>query len=196
MRFAADACTAVRVLLAPMLAWELGLPRATAGWIPFAIYVAAAVTDYADGALARSAGIASRRGRVFDHGADALLLFPSFLALSAQGRVPWVLPAAAMTAFGLYVLDGWRRAGTLSALALTGSRTGALGGVLNYGVAGAASLAVVLDRAVVDAAIYATAFAVAAVNGAAAIERVGVLVTTAHGSLAARRAPRASRSSP
>lgn len=196
MRHAADACTALRVLLAPILAWGLGLPRTTVGWIPFGIYLAAAATDYVDGALARSAGTASRRGRVFDHGADALLLFPSFLVLAGYGRVPWVLPAAAMAAFGLYVLDGWRRAGSLSTIELTGSRSGAVGGVLNYVLAGAASAAVALDRAGVDAVIYAAAFGVAAVNGAAAIERLSGLVTTAPGSLAARREPRASRSSP
>lgn len=195
MKRAANFCTALRVALAPLLAWQLGLPRAQAGWIPFAIYVVAAGTDYADGVLARAAGTASRRGRVFDHCADALLLFPSFLVLAAEGRVPFALPCAATTAFGLYVLDGWRRGGSLAALELTGSRTGAVGGVLNYVVAGAAA-ATTAGSGSLDAVLYAAALGVAAVNGAAALERAVALVTTARGSLAAEREPRASRSSP
>lgn len=196
MKRAADLCTALRVVLAPLLAWQLGLPRGQAGWIPFAIYVVAAGTDYADGVLARAAGTASRRGRVFDHCADALLLFPSFLVLAAEGRVPFALPYAAMTAFGLYVLDGRRRGGSLAALELTGSRTGAVGGVLNYVVAGAAAATTGLGGGLVDGVLYATALGVAAVNGAAACERSVALVTTARGSLVAEREPRASRSSP
>ncbi len=196
MRHAADVCTGLRVLLAPVFAWELGRPRGAVGWLSFAIYVAAAATDYADGAFARSAGTASRCGRVFDHGADALLLFPALLVLAAQSRVPWSLPAAAMAAFALYVLDGWWRAGSLAALELTGSRFGALGGVMNYAIAGAASVAVALDRAGIDAAIHAAAIGATAVNGAAAAERLAGLVTTIRGSLVARREPRASRSSP
>ena len=136
-------------------------------------------TDYADGALARAAGTASRAGRVFDHSADALLLFPAFWALANQGRIPFVLPIAAITAFSLYLIDGWRRGGSLAAIDLTGSRSGALGGVLNYVVTGAAAAAVFLDARPVDAAIYAAAFAIAAVNIAAAIERLAQLVTPA-----------------
>lgn len=196
MRRLADVCTALRVLLAPVLAWELGRPRAEVGWAAFAIYAAAAASDYVDGVLARSAGTASRRGRVFDHAADALLLFPAFLALAVERRLPWILPWTAILAFALYVLDGRRRTGAWAGLELTGTRSGALGGVLNYGVAGAATAAVALDHAAIDAAIYTVAFAIAGVNGAAVLERTTVLVTTARGSLAARREPRASRSSP
>ena len=196
MKQAADLCTALRVVLAPLLAWQLGMPRGGAGWLPFAIFVVAASTDYVDGMLARAAGAASRCGRVFDHGADALLLFPSFLVLAVHGRVPVVLPGAAMTAFLLYVLDGWRRGGSLAELELTGSRSGALGGVLNYCVVGVAAVAVALDVALLDRVLYAAAFGVAAVNVGAALERSVAVVTTARESLAAEREPRASRSSP
>lgn len=196
MRHAADLCTALRVVLAPVLAWQLDAPRASAGWWPFAIYAVAATTDYLDGWVARAAGTASRRGRVFDHGADALLLFPSFLVLVAHGRLPFALPAAAMTAFALYVADGWRRGGSLATMDLTGSRSGAVGGVLNYVIAGVAAAAAALDDARIDQALYAAAFGVAAVNAAAALERATGFVTTARGSLAAETEPRASRSSP
>jgi phosphatidylglycerophosphate synthase len=196
MRYAADLCTGLRILLAPVLAWQLALPRGRAAWMPLAIFVLAAGSDYLDGALARAAGTASRRGRVFDHCADALLLFPTFVVLASRHRVPFVLPLAAMTAFALYVLDGWRRGGSLAGLELTGSRSGALGGVLNYVVVGGAAGAVLFDAALLDQAIYGAAFAVAAVNAAAALERIPALFTPARASLAAEREVRASRSSP
>lgn len=196
MRSVADLCTALRVLLAPVLAWQLFLPREQAGYVPFAVYVVAASTDYLDGALARAAGTASRRGRVFDHGADALLLFPAFWTLAQQSRIPFVLPLAAVSAFMLYLLDGWRRGGGLAAIELAASGSGAIAGVLNYVLAGAAAGAVFVDARAVDRAIYAVAFAVAGVNAVAALERLSLLVTSARASLGAEREARAPRSSP
>jgi phosphatidylglycerophosphate synthase len=196
MRYAADFCTALRVLLAPVLAAQLGLPRDAAGMTPLVLYAIAAVSDYLDGRFARASGSASRRGRVFDHGADALLLFPAFWMLAARGRVPTVLPIAAMIAFALYVLHGRQRGGSWRAVDLTGSRSGAVGGVLNYVVAGAACAAVWLDLAALDAAIYAAAYGIAAVNLAAAFERLPLLVTPARASRAGETEARAPRSSP
>ena len=196
MRRAADLCTALRVLLAPVLAWQLCLSREQAGFVPFAVYMVAAATDFVDGVLARAAGAASRRGRVFDHGADALLLFPAFWVLALHGRLPLALPLAAATAFTLYVIDGWRRGGALGAIELTSSRSGAIGGVLNYCVAGAAAAAVFIDARPVDQAIYAAAFAVAAVNAAAALERLPLLFRPTRASPVAEREARAPRSSP
>jgi phosphatidylglycerophosphate synthase len=196
MKLAADLCTALRVLLAPVLVWQLSVPREQAGLAPFAVYLVALGTDLVDGALARAAGTASRRGRVFDHGADALLLFPVFWVLAMHGRLPLALALAAPTAFTLYVIDGWRRGGALGAIELTSSRSGAIGGVLNYCVAGAAAAAVFLDARVVDQAIYAAAFAVAAVNAAAALERLPLLFRPTRASPVAEREARAPRSSP
>jgi len=196
MSRAANLCTALRILIAPVLVWQLSLPREAAGMTPFVLYAVAALSDYLDGMLARASGTASRRGRAFDHGADALLLFPAFWMLASQGRVPTVLPIVAMTAFTLYGLHGWQRGGSLREMDLTSSRSGALGGVLNYVVAGAAAAAVWLDVRALDQAIYAAAYAVSAINLAAAIERLPLLVTPARASPAAKTEGRAPRSSP
>ncbi len=197
MRRAADFCTGLRVLLAPVLAWQLAMPRADGAVLAFLVFVMAAATDSVDGALARAAGTASRRGRVFDHGADALLLFPAFWVLAHGGRLPLVLPVAATTSFALYLFDGWRRGGgSLGAIELGGSRTGAVGGVLNYVLGGAVVIAGIVDVAALDQALYAAAFAVAAVNAAAALERAPLLLTSARGSPAAKKEVRAPRSSP
>ena len=196
MKRVADLCTALRVLIAPLLAWQLGLPRAVAGATPLVLYAVAAVTDYLDGRLARATGSASPRGRVFDHGADALVLFPAFAVLAWHGRLPTVLPVAAVTAFALYLLHGGQRGGSWRRIELTASRSGALGGVLNYGVVGAACAAVWLDAPALDAVIYAAAYGVAAVNLAAALERLPLIVTSARASRAAETEPRARHSSP
>jgi phosphatidylglycerophosphate synthase len=193
MSRAADLCTMLRVLLAPVLAWQFGLARDQAGPMPFLVYAVAAATDAVDGRLARAAGTASQRGRVFDHVADASLLFPALFVLAFRGHVPLVLPLAALGAFTLYVVDGWRRGGSLATIDLTSSRSGALGGVLNYAVVGAAAVAVVLDVRAVDLMIHAAAFAVAAVNAAAAFERVQLMLTPARATPGAGTESRAPR---
>ena len=192
----ANLCTALRVLIAPVLVWQLSLPREAAGIIPFSLYVVAALSDYLDGMLARAGGTASRRGRAFDHGADALLLFPAFWMLAWRGRVPTILPIVAMTAFTLYVIHGRQRGVVLGGIDLTSSRSGALGGVLNYVVAGAAAAAVWIDVRALDQAIYAAAYAVSAINLAAAIERLPLLITSTRASPVAKTEARAPRSSP
>jgi len=196
MKRAADLCTGLRILLAPILAWQLGLPRDRGAVAASVVFVIAAATDYVDGALARASGTASRQGRVFDHGADALLLFPAFLVVAGEGRIPLALPLAAMTSFALYVLDGWRRGGSVGTIDLGGSRSGAVGGVLNYVIAAAIVAAGVLDVGRLDQAIYAAAFAVAAVNAASAFERAPLLLMPARGSRAEEKEARAPRSSP
>jgi phosphatidylglycerophosphate synthase len=196
MRRAADLCTALRIALAPALAWQLGLPREQGAVAAFWLFVVAAATDYVDGALARASGTASRRGRVFDHAADALLLFPAFLVVADEGRIPLALPLAAMASFALYVLDGWRRGGSIGTIDLGGSRSGAIGGVLNYVIAAAVVAAGLLDARRLDQAIYAAAFAVAAVNAASAFERAPLLLMPTRGSRVEETEARAPRSSP
>ncbi len=196
MKRAADFCTGLRILLAPILAWQLGVPRDHGAVAAFWVFVIAAATDYVDGALARASGTASRQGRVFDHGADALLLFPAFLVVAGDGRLPFVLPLAAMTSFALYVVEGWRRGGSLATIELGGSRSGAVGGVLNYVIAAAVVTAGVLDARWLDQGVYAAAYAVAAVNAASAFERAPLLLMPARGSRAVGKEARAPRSSP
>ena len=196
MNRAADFCTTLRVLLAPVLTWQLALPRDRATFVPFVVYLVAAASDAADGALARATGTASRGGRVFDHGADGVLLFPAFWLLAHQGRLPIVLPLAAVTAFALYLFDGWRRGGRLGAIDLVGSRSGAFGGVLNYGVVGAAAAAAWIDDPLVDRVVHHAAIAVAGVNAVAAYERAVALLSSVPAARAGETGARGSHSSP
>ena len=168
---AANLCTLVRVLLAPLFAWQLAAAGRSPSVTPLAIYAVAVLTDLADGRLARAGGRTSPVGRLFDHGADALFLFPALAGLATRGRVPILLPCAATLAFLLYCRDGWQRGRSLRAMDLTPSRSGMAAGVANYAVVGAASGALWLGGGVLDRAVYAGALAAVALNLAAALER-------------------------
>ena len=79
--------------LAATFSSEAGL--ALAGWMPCLIYAAAALADYADGAIARRTGTTSAFGARLDAEADALgLAAASGIAVFASGTLPaWYLLA-------------------------------------------------------------------------------------------------------
>ena len=64
-------------------------------WVALAVFAAAAITDYFDGYLARTAGEQSNWGRMLDPIADKLLVAACLLMLSAIGTIrSWSLWAA------------------------------------------------------------------------------------------------------
>jgi len=173
----ADLLTWLRIVLAPVFAFAI----VGGGGRAFAICVLAVATDFADGRLARASGRASDARRILDHGADILFLLPGLGMLARLRRVPLVLPWAAGIAFALYALDGWRRARGRG-VALTPSRPGAAAGIANYAVALLATGAVWLGSAPLATMAYAAGIAAAALNLAAAFDRVQTM-------LAAHEAP-------
>lgn len=69
-----NAITAARITVAPVIAWLIVLPSwpiRVAAWV---LYIAAAVTDYYDGHLARSRNLVTDLGRLLDPLADKMLL--------------------------------------------------------------------------------------------------------------------------
>ena len=171
MRTAANICTFLRILLAPLFVWQLAAADSTASGVPLAIYVAAALSDFVDGPLARTGGRVTWTGRLLDHGADAVFLFPGLVVLSRAGRVPPLLPCAALLAFGLYCVHGWQRGRACGGIDLVASRVGAAAGVANYAVTGAAAGALYVGRSPFDQAVYAAALFAGALNLLAAFER-------------------------
>lgn len=85
-----NALTAARILLAPPIGWLLaaGEPRTA---LP--LLAAAALTDAADGWLARRLDARSALGASLDPLADKLLAATVFLGLAASGRLPVWLAA-------------------------------------------------------------------------------------------------------
>jgi cardiolipin synthase len=171
MTCAADVLTLLRVALAPLFAWMLlGCGDGSVG--PLGVFTLAAASDFFDGRLARARGGGSSAGRMFDHGADALFLFPGLFVLAWTHRLPAALPLAATAAFGGYLLDGWRNGNGAKTIELVPSRTGAAAGILNYAVAGLAAGAVWVGPGFLEVGLQASALVAVAVNGIAALERV------------------------
>jgi phosphatidylglycerophosphate synthase len=175
MKTAADLCTLLRVLLAPLFAWTLAVAEPP-GIAPLLVCLMAMATDFADGRLARAGGSPGPRGRLFDHGADILFLLPGLAVLAGMDRVPIALPCAAAVAFALYGGDGWRRGGSLRTIDLAPSQSGKAAGIANYAVAVLAAGAFWIEGGRFDAMVYATALGAAALNVAAALERAQALL--------------------
>ena len=87
--------TLSRIAVIPLLVGLLFLSGAFWQWLALLIYIAACITDYFDGKLARQRAQVSALGRFLDPIADKLLVAAIILALVAVDRIDgWlVLPA-------------------------------------------------------------------------------------------------------
>ncbi len=84
--------TIVRIGLIPLVLVGLAIATVPAYWIAAVLFGFAILTDYFDGALARSMGAQSSFGRVLDPIADKLLVTSTLMMLIYYGRAP-ILPA-------------------------------------------------------------------------------------------------------
>lgn len=82
--------TAIRLLLAPLVAYLVLGHFAFAALVVFAV---AGASDALDGFLARRFGLVSRFGEYLDPAADKLLMLASFIALTLMQAVPLWLTA-------------------------------------------------------------------------------------------------------
>jgi phosphatidylglycerophosphate synthase len=125
------------VTLPFLYAFAAGLGGSTpAGVLAGLMFAFAAASDYFDGKLARRAGMANERGRVWDSAADILFIEGALVTATVLGRVPWWVPASIAASFGWYVLDSWFLTRARPQRTLIGSRLGHLGGVCNYVLVG------------------------------------------------------------
>ena len=134
---AANALTALRVLLTPVFAGALCWSgRALlVGILAGVVFAVVAASDVVDGRLARRWGSASAGGRTFDHLADIGFILTALVTYALLGIAPWWVPAAVAGSFAFYVFDSWSRASTV-APGLVGSQIGHVAGVLNYALVG------------------------------------------------------------
>ena len=124
-----NSITVGRILSAPFIAVLPFVVSPTARIVAFVLYVAAAVTDYYDGMLARTRGLVTDSGRLLDPLADKLLLFatliPMFVLMSPLGGrfapdssiVPQASGFPFITPFGFVPLPWWIVAIDCSSLA-------------------------------------------------------------------------------
>lgn len=104
-------------------------------------------SDMLDGWLARRLKCSSTFGRLLDHCCDVSFVLVALSVFAIQQRVPWSLPLAIVWAFGLYMVDSWRR--TSQRPRLLGSRLGHLVGILNYVVVATVTINLVAQTPVI-----------------------------------------------
>ena len=98
----ANGLTASRLVAAPLLA--LAILREADG-AALVVFVAAVLTDFLDGPVARRSGEASSLGGVLDHATDAAFVTAGTGALGCTGQVPELLPWLIAAAFIQYAVD-------------------------------------------------------------------------------------------
>lgn len=87
-----NALTLVRLLLVPVLAWLLfssGADSTTQRWWAVVVFLVAAFTDFADGALARKRNAVTTLGKIADPIADKAITGVALVGLSYLGELPW-----------------------------------------------------------------------------------------------------------
>jgi CDP-diacylglycerol--glycerol-3-phosphate 3-phosphatidyltransferase len=84
--------TLIRLLLVPVLAWLLLTDDGTDSglrWAATAVFIIAALTDLADGEIARRSGTVTTLGKIADPVADKALTGIALIGLSVLGDLPW-----------------------------------------------------------------------------------------------------------
>lgn len=103
----AHAITSVRLLAVIPAAWAFSRADGVPPWVLVLLMLAAIVSDYVDGIVARRTGTASPRGMLFDHTTDCLFVTSGLAGAAVAGVVPVALPVLVPVAFSQYVLDSY-----------------------------------------------------------------------------------------
>jgi cardiolipin synthase len=96
--------TVARIVAVPVLIAAFYLPQPAAPWVAMAVFVAASVTDWVDGWLARRWEQQSDFGKVLDPIADKLLVAAALFMLAAFDRLSIPSIVAAIAILGREIL--------------------------------------------------------------------------------------------
>ena len=162
----ADLLSAVRLLLA------LVFPALLAYRSPLAltVWAIAALSDFADGRVARRRG-ASARGAVLDVVADVAFVLGGLTAAAALGLVPLVTPLAVGCAVAAYALASARLTGGGTAVRLARSLLGHWAGIANWVCVGVVAGSVSWPGSAWATIVPLAGWATAALNVAAVVAR-------------------------
>ena len=146
----AHALTALRLLLTPLFVYavDTGWRRPSVGnaGLVAGLFVLICATDYYDGPVARTLGLSSERGKMFDNLADISFLLVTLGYLVYLGTLPWWIPAGVAVAFGQYVLDSWLLSDRDTSVVLVSNPVGHWAGILNFIGTGALGLHTALGQ--------------------------------------------------
>jgi CDP-diacylglycerol--glycerol-3-phosphate 3-phosphatidyltransferase len=106
-----NALTVLRVLAVPVLALLMAVDDGQSGparWAAAALFVAASITDFVDGAIARRYGWVTTFGKVADPIADKALTGVALVGLSLLGDLAWWVTAVILAReIGVTLLRFW-----------------------------------------------------------------------------------------
>ena len=107
-----NSITVARIMTAPLIAGLVLVPSWPMRLVAFVLFIAAAVTDYYDGMLARTRGLVTDLGKMLDPLADKLLLLATLVpmywlqqpagdgpidnSLAGRGAFPFLTPVGAV----------------------------------------------------------------------------------------------------
>lgn len=101
--------TLSRIAVIPLLLASFYLPGDASSWVPLGLFVAAGITDFFDGYLARRNKQTSNLGRFLDPVADKLLVAATLLFLVGMGRInDWSLVPAVIILCREIMVSGLR----------------------------------------------------------------------------------------
>lgn len=109
---------------------------ARGGWAALAVFVAAALSDYLDGPLARRGGPATPYGAILDNVADIAFVLIGTSAAAAAGAIGWIVPLAIACSATAYALASLSRTRAAGAPVRAYSAIGHAAGVCNYALVG------------------------------------------------------------
>lgn len=114
----ANGLTMLRILLVPVFGVALFSEARTAA---FVVFVLAALTDTADGKIARRYGLVTDFGKLADPIADKALIGVALLGLAVLGDLPWWVTVLILAReFGITALRFWVRRRTVIAASAGG----------------------------------------------------------------------------
>jgi CDP-diacylglycerol---glycerol-3-phosphate 3-phosphatidyltransferase len=125
----ANSLTAVRLFLVLPFAFFMARGDGHSAVFALVVWVAALITDFLDGPIARRRGTVTALSGTFDHTTDFLFVTSGLFAGALRGAFPWILPILITAAFSQYVIDSYwihRRA------RLRGSKLGRYNGMLYF----------------------------------------------------------------
>ena len=146
----ANVLSGARLLLAAALPYLL----VRGGWPPVVVWIAASLSDYLDGPLARRRGTSTPGGAILDNVADITFVLAGLTTAAALRLVSWVVPASIALSASAYAAASALRRDAAGAVGprLARSRLGHWAGVANYACLGVAAGAAAWPGTVVGAA--------------------------------------------
>ena len=103
-----NAVTGLRIVMVPVLVGSFFVGGAGGLWLGFAVFAAAALSDFFDGWLARRLDQHSLLGRILDPIADKLLVAAALVMLATDGRAPVIAVVAIL--LREFLISGLREA--------------------------------------------------------------------------------------